>query len=169
MLTQQKRQLTSTDAYGSRLLFKSSHSRGSPPFQDFLAGRGRGRRRGRAAHGGRGRGTKMMCSYCEKQGHTEDVCYKKDGFFPNLKPRQKYNTITNYMFTKENGEHFSEQQSHTNCHQENSEVHSLEFTPEKRLALLDLLKEKRVQHPSQGTNQVLTNSIQTSTQVTNKL
>ncbi|XP_061341595.1 uncharacterized protein LOC133287905 [Gastrolobium bilobum] len=51
--------------------------------------RGRGR-----GNYGQGRGYTKICTFCGRQNHTVDTCYRKHGFPPGFKPRNAANCVS---------------------------------------------------------------------------
>ncbi|XP_019462903.1 PREDICTED: uncharacterized protein LOC109361821 [Lupinus angustifolius] len=99
---------------------------------------GRGRYRGRALRGA-GRSSRIgnmrgkvsnskVCTFCNKVGHTIDVCYKKHGFPPHYKFSSNVNNISS-----------SVDNDTTNTLTE--EEHLIGFTPAQHKAILVILKE----------------------------
>ncbi|QHO10066.1 uncharacterized protein DS421_14g486640 [Arachis hypogaea] len=111
----------------------------------------------------RGRGATLACSHCNNQGHTEDVCYKKHGYSSHFYQWQQHNTTINHVITEGHDDILSDKQFQLNCLQENIGISRSGFTPEQRFALLELIKDKSVQQQPHNANQILTNSIHTST------
>ncbi|MED6177633.1 hypothetical protein PIB30_099958, partial [Stylosanthes scabra] len=87
MITQQERQLFSLDTASDIKILASSAltSNTAEPSQGGRRGKGRGGR----SQTGRGQGgrSKLQCTYCNKNGHTVDNCYKKHGYPPNFKQK----------------------------------------------------------------------------------
>ncbi|QHO54015.1 uncharacterized protein DS421_2g52980 [Arachis hypogaea] len=93
MLTQQERQLHSTDAIEAHALINSSdiiRSRKSIPFSTSSNYRGRDRF-GRGKGGRGGRAHPKVCSYCHKTCHLVDTCYGKHGLPPHMRQQRSVN------------------------------------------------------------------------------
>ncbi|XP_016164948.1 uncharacterized protein LOC107607513 [Arachis ipaensis] len=98
LLAQQDRQFGNLDLIDSKILLNNARIN----YLDGSGNRGQGREenRGGQTNGrGRGRGTNMQYTFCEKMGHIVDTCYKKHGFPPHLRQRQQGNI--NQMMTAE--------------------------------------------------------------------
>ncbi|XP_015932646.2 uncharacterized protein LOC107458946 [Arachis duranensis] len=83
LLTQQERQFDIVDPSDYKVLLQNAQI-------NYVDGAGRGRekeenRGGRANTRGRGKGSKMQCTYCGRMGHIVDNCYKKHSLPPHLK------------------------------------------------------------------------------------
>ena len=101
-------------------------------------GRGSYNNHGRGAGRGRGQSFKV-CSFCNKTGHTIDVCYKKHGYPPNYK---KYSNINNCTSSENHIE------DNANDHATVSEINpefNFGFTPEQHKAILALLQKSNNQ------------------------
>ncbi|XP_020204961.1 uncharacterized protein LOC109790256, partial [Cajanus cajan] len=130
LLVQQERQMNIING-GQHVLtaYSGTNGRGNFKERNFKdnnfqsAGRGRGR--------GQGGKNQKVCSFCGKNGHTVDTCYKKHGYPPHLK---KNYAINNYV-----AEHDDDADDRQNMmsQREMGEGSSLEFTPDQHKALLD--------------------------------
>ncbi|XP_019436494.1 PREDICTED: uncharacterized protein LOC109342873 [Lupinus angustifolius] len=101
-----------------------------------------------------GRGTKI-CTYCHKQGHTIDVCYRKHGFPPNYFTNM--NNINSYMVQEPiEDEQFTNKLTDSST-KEHNEGALLGLTQEQQKSLVSLLERSNPQHHS--ANQIVTASI----------
>lgn len=78
LVVQQERQLIGYDAE-PRLVAAVGRGNG------FGRGFGRGNGELLKYNGGKGANNGKVCTYCGKNGHTIDTCYRKHGFPPNFK------------------------------------------------------------------------------------
>lgn len=152
MLIQQERQLNS-EVQEPRVIANAVESRST--------GRGRGNRgqtnnSGGRKGGGRGRSNKM-CSFCYKEGHTVDVCYRKHGYPPNYFKRNEERVINNCTQDDEELEDDDGSGSINNDVQKDTTSSSFSFTVEQRDALLVMLQGQNSSHTA---NQVSTSTKQ---------
>ena len=94
---------------------------------------GRGNRGGRTSYG-RGKGP-IVCSYCNRNGHTIDLCWKKHGYPPHLQQNYLANNCANT--------HSNEEDSHYVAYEEenhDSDNGKLVFTSVQHKALIALLQ-----------------------------
>ncbi|MED6106114.1 hypothetical protein PIB30_002007 [Stylosanthes scabra] len=78
--TTKERQLNGAES--ARILLNSAQGKAPTQSSDGSGGRVKGKGRGKRDSGGRDKKSKMMCSYCGKQGQDEDICFKKHGYPP---------------------------------------------------------------------------------------
>ncbi|XP_019447312.1 PREDICTED: uncharacterized protein LOC109350536 [Lupinus angustifolius] len=97
---------------------------------------GRSNTQGRMASNSRGRGHKI-CTFCQKIGHIEDVCYKKHGFPPSFS-----NTTTNINSYTGTDSKISEQEDEIKQEFGNDAIDiGSAFTPAQHNALKAMIQE----------------------------
>ncbi|KAE9598263.1 putative transcription factor interactor and regulator CCHC(Zn) family [Lupinus albus] len=140
LLMQQERQLA--PSLDEPKIFSSA--------SDNSAGRGRfsgrgskgpygqsGTSRSSGFSGGRGRGSNTkVCTFCDKTGHTVDLCYRKHGFPPQYKSNASNNTVNSIQ-----GDNIGNPSG--------SEDKIIGFTQDQHRAILAMLKEPSNQASSQ--------------------
>lgn len=142
LLCQQERELGGP-VKEPQILFNSTEDRNQNWNRN---NRGRGGRNGSGSRGNSGR-TSKMCTYCNRNGHTIDTCYKKHGFPPNYKRNSAVNNCTAPR------DSFSDDDVHTVVsHREEPESSGPGFTPEQHKGLLALLQGSQ----NHSTNQITT-------------
>ncbi|GAU31058.1 hypothetical protein TSUD_214940 [Trifolium subterraneum] len=109
------------------------------------ARRGYGRGRGNFSYqGGRGRGnnsnTAKVCSYCGKNGHTIDICYKKHGYPPN------------WGYTRGNNGGNSSVNNVEVDHDDEGGNSNVSLTKDQYNSLLALLERNNLDNPQHSTN-----------------
>ncbi|XP_052109475.1 uncharacterized protein LOC127744166 [Arachis duranensis] len=148
-LTQQERQFLSLETTSYiQILAAPTNS-----LNTVMTSQGRGRGRGRGGRfqaGGRGRGgrTRMQCSFCDKTGHTVDMCYKEHGLPPHLRQRNTNSApvMMNYFNIGEATEDRNDGLGFNHPQLEEKKTIGSDFTPEQKEALLALLNKQEVQH-----------------------
>ncbi|XP_019442317.1 PREDICTED: uncharacterized protein LOC109347040 [Lupinus angustifolius] len=159
LLVQQERQSTMlTD--DSKLIANISNDN----FDNKFRTRGRGfrgqtggrqRSQSRPQSNPRGGRCTKICTYCHKQGHTIDVCYRKHSFPPNYFTNM--NNINSYMVQEPTeDEQFTNKPTDSST-KEHNEGALLGLTQEQHKSLVSLLEQSNTQH--HNANQIVTASI----------
>ncbi|XP_025607302.2 uncharacterized protein [Arachis hypogaea] len=143
LLLQQERQLNAGEMVEDRILMANSGG---------FRGRGRGRSGTGRGNPGRGGRNSRYCTFCGKNGHLVDVCYRKHGFPPHLKNGGSGNAINN-VIADENSDEIS------NEIQKDSEANSkFDFNSEQREAPSVCLNQQDAQ-PRHSINQIYTTTL----------
>ncbi|XP_016205051.1 uncharacterized protein LOC107645516 [Arachis ipaensis] len=147
MLTQQERQFNECNE--SKVFFNRSMQSNNE------SNRGRGIGRGRHQALGRGQGSRVQCTFCDKTSHTIETCYKKHGLPPHLRQRQI--SSVNYIAAEAPAEKRLDdlsQCSLTNSQKEVGDSTSYELSSHQKDAILQFLKGQEAPQQPQVTNQV---------------
>ncbi|CAL0316470.1 unnamed protein product [Lupinus luteus] len=98
---------------------------------------------------GRGRGQKL-CTYCQRSGHTIDICYKKHGFPPGY--QNSLNHINSFAEPEANS---SQDENVVNYTQKEMEPElNLPFTPAQHTALRNMIQQT-ISQGNSASNQII--------------